>query len=73
MTIRAYFLLSDPDETDENQDIGEQAYELEQSTGLDIVDYMYIDDEVQRKPYIEYEWFHTTYYLKYIVKPEYLR
>ena len=45
MTIRAYFLLSDPDETDENQDIGEQAYELEQSTGLEIVDYMYIDDE----------------------------
>tara|TARA_R100000781_G_scaffold2760_4_gene4292 strand:- start:93 stop:224 length:132 start_codon:yes stop_codon:yes gene_type:complete len=35
--------------------IGEQAYELEQSTGLEIVDYMYIDDEVQRKPYIEYE------------------
>ena len=55
MTIRAYFLLSDTDETDENQDIGEQAYELEQSTGLELVDYMYIDDEVQRTPYIEYE------------------
>ena len=55
VTIRAYFLLADPDETDENQDIGEQAYELEQSTGLELVDYMYIDDEVQRTPYIEYE------------------
>ena len=52
MTIRAYFLLSDPDETDENQDIGEQAYELEQSTGLDIVDYMYLDDD--EYPYIAY-------------------
>jgi hypothetical protein len=55
VTIRAYFLLADPDETDENQDIGKQADELYKSTGLDIVDYMYIDDEVQRTPYIEYE------------------
>ena len=55
MTIRAYFLLSDPDETDENQDIGEQAYALKQLTGLDIVDWMYIDDEVQHTPYIDYK------------------
>ena len=60
MTIRAYFLLSDPDETDENQDIGEQAYELEQSTGLDIVDYIYLDDEEHNLPYIEYDFTRLT-------------
>ena len=56
MTIRAYFLLSDTDETDENQDIGEQAYELEQSTGLDLVDYIYLDDEEHNSPYIDYDY-----------------
>ncbi len=55
MTIRAYFLLSDPDETDENQDLATDADVLEELTGLEVVDYMYIDDEVQRTPYIEYE------------------
>ena len=55
MTIRAYFLLSDPDETDENQDLWSDTEWLEELTGLEVVDYMYIDDEVQRTPYIEYE------------------
>ena len=55
MTLRAYFLLSDPDETDENQDIDAQAYALEQSTGLEIVDYIYLDDEEHCTPEIAYD------------------
>ena len=56
MTIRAYFLLSDPDETDENQDIVADAKALEQLTGLETIDYMYLDDEMHTlSPYIEYQ------------------
>jgi len=52
MTIRAYFLLSDPDETDENQDLVADSAALEELTGLEVVDYMYLDDEVHNPPYI---------------------
>tara|TARA_R100000781_G_scaffold2436_1_gene3956 strand:- start:298 stop:465 length:168 start_codon:yes stop_codon:yes gene_type:complete len=55
MTIRAYFLLADPDETDENQSLAKQAAAIAEWANLDVIDYMYIDDEVQHAPYIEYK------------------
>ncbi len=61
MTIRAYFLLSDPDETDENQDLAADAAALEELTGLEAIDFIYLDDEIHfdstnnLSPYIAYQ------------------
>ena len=56
MTIYAYYLLADTDETDENQDLVAEAKALEELTGLEAIDYMYLDDEMHSlSPYIEYQ------------------
>ena len=52
MTLRAYYLLADPEATDENQHIAQCALDLEQSTSLECVDYMYIEDEFFDKVHI---------------------
>ena len=54
MTIRAYYLLADPEDYDDNDDIVKMAKDLELSTHLDCVDFMLVDDEFLGKPYIAY-------------------
>ena len=54
MTIRAYYLLADPEGYDDNDNISEMALDLELSNHMDVVDYMLVDDEIFNSPYIAY-------------------
>ena len=54
MAIHAYYLLADPEPWDDNYDLSETAFDLELSNHLDCIDYMFLDDEVDDKPYIAY-------------------
>ena len=54
MTIRAYYLLADPEDYDYNDNLSEMALDLELSNHMDVVDYMLVDDEIFGKPYIAY-------------------
>ncbi len=54
MTIRAYYLLADPEDYDDSDNLGEMALDLELSAHMDCVDYMLVDDEIFGKPYIAY-------------------
>jgi hypothetical protein len=54
MTVHAYYLLADPEPWDENYDLAETSLDLELETKLDVVDYMFLDNEDQLSPYIGY-------------------
>ena len=54
MTIRAYYLLADPEDYDDNDNLNEMALDLELSNHMDVVDYMLVDDEIFNSPYIAY-------------------
>ena len=54
MTIRAYYLLADPEDYDDSDNLSEMALDLELSNHMDVVDYMLVDDEIFGKPYIAY-------------------
>ena len=54
MTIRAYYLLADPEDYDDSDNLNEMALDLELSNHMDVVDYMLVDDEIFGKPYIAY-------------------
>ena len=54
MTIRAYYLLADPEDYDDNDNLSEMALDLELSNHMDVVDYMLVDDEIFNSPYIAY-------------------
>ncbi len=54
MTIRAYYLLADPEDYDDSEDLNEMALDLELSNHMDVVDYMLVDDEIFNSPYISY-------------------
>ena len=54
MTVRAFYLLADPEPWDENYDLAETSLDLELETKLDVVDYMFLDNEDQVSPYIAY-------------------
>jgi len=54
MTVRAYYLLADPEDYDDSDNIGEMALDLELSNHMDVVDYMLVDDEIFQAPYIAY-------------------
>ena len=54
MTYRAYYLMADPEPWDENYDLAETSLDLELETKLDVVDYMFLDDQDQLSPYIAY-------------------
>ena len=54
MTVRAFYLLADPEPWDDNYDIAETSLDLELETKLDVVDYMFLDNEDQLSPYIGY-------------------
>jgi len=54
MTIRAYYLLADPEDYDDSDNLSEMALDLELSNHMDVVDYMLVDDEIFNSPYIAY-------------------
>lgn len=54
MTIRAYYLLADPEDYDDSDNLSELALDLELSNHMDVVDYMLVDDEIFNAPYIAY-------------------
>ena len=54
MTIRAYYLLADPEDYDDSDNLSEMALDLELSNHMDVVDYMLVDDEIFNPPYIAY-------------------
>ncbi len=54
MTIRSYYLLADPEDYDDNDNLGKMAKDLELSTHMNCLDYMLVDDEIFGKPYIAY-------------------
>ena len=54
MTIRAYYLLADPEDYDDSDNLSEIALDLELSNHMDVVDYMLVDDEIFNPPYIAY-------------------
>lgn len=54
MTIRAYYLLADPEDYDDSDNLSELALDLELSNHMDVVDYMLVDDEIFNSPYIAY-------------------
>ena len=54
MTIRAYYLLADPEDYDDSDNLSEMALDLELSNLMDVVDYMLVDDEIFNSPYIAY-------------------
>ena len=54
MATHAYYLLADPEPWDENYDLAETSLDLELETKLDVVDYMFLDNEDQVSPYIAY-------------------
>jgi len=58
MTVRAYYLLADPEQWDDSEDgfdLAETSLDLEIETKLDVIDYMLLDEDVvQSSPYIAY-------------------
>ena len=54
MTVHAFYLLADPEPWDENYDLAETSLDLELETKLNVVDYMFLDNEDQVSPYIAY-------------------
>ena len=55
MTVRAYYLLSDPDKwdtTEEGYDLGETSLDLAISNNMECIDYILLDDDIHDKPYI---------------------
>ena len=58
MTLKAYYLLSDPDEwdtTEEGYDLAETSLDLELSNHMDCIVYMILDDKDHDKTYIAYK------------------
>ena len=54
MTVRAFYVLADTEPWDENYDIAATSLDLELTNNLDVIDYMFLDDEDQVSPYIAY-------------------